>query len=114
MVPLRQRPIMNSKEKGERSSLAGIERHDDISAGSPDRVPCIQGDDGVTSTHNTAGYLQGPRLWTVSFLNATMLFLVQTEIFIVTTSLVAIAEELGGFDTASWLLAAYHLGYVSM
>ncbi|ETS76594.1 hypothetical protein PFICI_11981 [Pestalotiopsis fici W106-1] len=60
----------------------------------------------------TDSSLHGPRLWIVTILNATMLFLVQTEIFIVTTSLVAIAEELGDFDRASWILASYFLGYV--
>ncbi|KAI0146368.1 putative multidrug resistance protein fnx1 [Xylariaceae sp. FL1272] len=42
-----------------------------------------------------------------------MIFLVQTEIFIVTTSLVAIAKDLGQFDKTSWVLASYFLGYVS-
>ncbi|RYP49219.1 hypothetical protein DL768_005036 [Monosporascus sp. mg162] len=59
-------------------------------------------------------YLQGIRFWMVSFLNGTMLFLVQTEISIVTTSLVAITRDLGGFDTASWVLSSYLLGYVGV
>lgn len=70
-------------------------------------------DGRAASIHGTSRHLHGPRLVMVTCLNATMLFLVQTEIFIVTTSLVAIAEELGGFDTASWVLASYFLGYVS-
>lgn len=49
----------------------------------------------------------------MTFLNATMLILVQTEIFIVTTSLVAITEDQGDFDAASWILESYFLGYVS-
>lgn len=70
-------------------------------------------DGTAASIHGTSRHLHGPRLVMVTCLNATMLFLVQTEIFIVTTSLVAIAEELGDFDTASWVLASYFLGYVS-
>lgn len=70
-------------------------------------------DGGAASTQDTNRHLHGVRLVMVTCLNATMLFLVQTEIFIVTTSLVAIAEELGDFDTASWVLASYFLGYVS-
>lgn len=60
-----------------------------------------------------SSHLHGLPLFLVTFLNAAMLFLVQTEIFIVTTSLVAITEELGDFDAASWVLASYFLGYVS-
>lgn len=62
---------------------------------------------------STRRHLHGVRLLLVTILNATMLFLVQIEIFIVTTSLVAITEELGDFDTSSWILASYFLGYVS-
>ncbi|KOS22229.1 Multidrug resistance protein 3 [Escovopsis weberi] len=43
-----------------------------------------------------------------------MLFLVQTEISIVTTSLVAITHDLGGFETASWIMSSYLLGYVGV
>lgn len=71
------------------------------------------GDGPAASISGTSRHLHGSRLVMVTCLNATMLFLVQTEIFIVTTSLVAIAEELGSFDTASWVLASYFLGYVS-
>ncbi|KAK6844179.1 MFS multidrug transporter-like protein [Apiospora arundinis] len=59
-------------------------------------------------------YLQGIRYWMVSFLVGIMLFLVQTEISIVTTSLVAITQDLGGFNIASWVLSSYLLGYVGV
>ncbi|KAK7920463.1 MFS multidrug transporter-like protein [Apiospora marii] len=79
-------------------------------------LPGVMDNRGMASNRNTAitsSHLHGLRLVMVTFLNATMLFLVQIEIFIVTTSLVAIAEELGDFDAASWILASYFLGYVS-
>ena len=57
-------------------------------------------------------YLRGPRYWIVSFLNGIMLFVVQTEISIVTTSLVAITDDIGGFDMSSWIMSSYLLGYV--
>lgn len=119
MEPPRLHPVPDSREKGGRSSVADSEEHGN-GAVTPEVVqaPCIQDyEDGRaarTVIHATAiSHLHGPRPWMVTSLNATMLFLVQTEIFIVTTSLVAIAEELGNFDMASWVLASYFLGYVS-
>ena len=40
------------------------------------------------------------------------LFLVNLEIPIVTTSLVAITNDLHTFDQISWIISAYLLGYV--
>ena len=40
------------------------------------------------------------------------LFLVNLEIPIVTTSLVAITNDLHSFDQISWIISAYLLGYV--
>lgn len=89
-------------------------RHDSVLGSKEDAETSSPAEDGrAASIHGTSRHLHGPRLVMVTCLNATMLFLVQTEIFIVTTSLVAIAEELGDFDTASWVLASYFLGYVS-
>lgn len=41
-----------------------------------------------------------------------MVFMVNLEIPVVTTSLVTISEELGGFDKSSWVVSGYLLGYV--
>lgn len=40
------------------------------------------------------------------------LFLTNLEIPIVTTALVGITTDLGGFDRANWITSAYLLGYV--
>ncbi|KAK4112255.1 major facilitator superfamily MFS-1, partial [Canariomyces notabilis] len=42
------------------------------------------------------------------------LFLTNVEIPIVTTALVSITDEFGGFDKASWVISAYLLGYVGV
>jgi len=42
------------------------------------------------------------------------LFLTSLEIPIVTTSLVAITDDLGGFDRIGWVISSYLLGYVGM
>jgi MFS family permease len=42
------------------------------------------------------------------------LFLANIEIPIVTTSIVTITDDLGGFDRASWITSAYLLGFVGV
>jgi len=41
-----------------------------------------------------------------------VLFLTNLEVAIVSPSLVAITEDLGGFNRATWIISAYLLGYV--
>ncbi|KAH7303086.1 putative efflux pump antibiotic resistance protein [Stachybotrys elegans] len=49
--------------------------------------------------------------WLVAFLVPLLLFLTTVETSIATTSLVAISQDLGNFDTVSWVLTGYTLGY---
>jgi hypothetical protein len=103
-------PGQGPVEKGTRNSTTGLPKHND-DALTP-RIPDPR-DAKVASIHGTTSHLHGFQLVMVTLLNMTMLFLVQTEIFIVTTSIVAIAEEVGEFEIVSWVLASYFLGYVS-
>lgn len=41
-----------------------------------------------------------------------MMFLTNFEVPVITTALVAITGDLGGFDISSWIVASYLLGYV--
>ncbi|KAI0173109.1 major facilitator superfamily domain-containing protein [Hypoxylon sp. FL1284] len=43
-----------------------------------------------------------------------MLFIVNMDASILTTSVVVITNDLGGFDMASWVLSSYMLGYVGV
>ncbi|KAK8134590.1 hypothetical protein PG984_006602, partial [Apiospora sp. TS-2023a] len=118
MEPTRIQATSGTEEKdGSSSSRAADQRCGNEVAVSRAQDP-PGGSDGVEATSNrgtaiSSSHLHGLPLFLVTFLNALMLFLVQTEIFIVTTSLVAITEELRDFDAASWILASYFLGYVS-
>ncbi|KAF2994210.1 hypothetical protein E8E14_000689 [Neopestalotiopsis sp. 37M] len=58
-------------------------------------------------------YLSGWHFWLMSAAIATMLFLTNLEVPVVTTAVITIADELGGFDNAGWVLASYLLGYVA-
>ncbi|EMR65128.1 putative efflux pump antibiotic resistance protein [Eutypa lata UCREL1] len=111
MDPAASHSRLYSKEKQSNKPATGIE------ALHSDSVPpqtAADSDSASPSGDDAIVYLRGFRFWVVSFLNAIMLFLVQIEISIVTTSLVAITNDLGGFDTASWVVSSYLLGYVGV
>ncbi|KAK2616633.1 hypothetical protein QQS21_000456 [Conoideocrella luteorostrata] len=64
------------------------------------------------SSAEAYSYLHGGKFWAVTFAMGLIFLLVTMEVSIATTALVAITNELGGFNRASWLLSSYQLGYV--
>ncbi|KAF2868357.1 major facilitator superfamily domain-containing protein [Massariosphaeria phaeospora] len=67
----------------------------------------VQDDDAID-------YIRGPRYWAIVFVIAIMFFLTTIDTTIAATSLVAITDDLGGFEMASWILTSYLLGYVAV
>lgn len=88
----------------------------------------LKGQDGTV-------YLKGARFWGMSMAYvtdpcpfrrrnssayyepnsmATMMFLTNLEIPVVTTALVAITDDLQGFNSTGWVVASYLLGYVGL
>ncbi|KAI1102716.1 putative multidrug resistance protein fnx1 [Jackrogersella minutella] len=61
-----------------------------------------------------AVYLKGARFWFMSMSMAIMMFMTNLEVPVVTTALVAITNDLQGFDISNWILASYLLGYVAV
>ncbi|KAI1773179.1 putative multidrug resistance protein fnx1 [Hypoxylon cercidicola] len=59
-------------------------------------------------------YIQGPRFWFISAAIAIMMFLTNLEVPVVITALVAITDELSGFENVGWVVASYLLGYVAV
>ncbi|KAF2016768.1 putative multidrug resistance protein fnx1 [Aaosphaeria arxii CBS 175.79] len=59
-------------------------------------------------------YPQGIRFWLITIAISIALFLTNLEIPIVTTSVVAITDDIGGFDKSGWLISSYLLGYVGV
>ncbi|KAH7313897.1 major facilitator superfamily domain-containing protein [Stachybotrys elegans] len=59
-------------------------------------------------------YPQGAQFWLLSSCIALMMFMTNLEIPVITTALVAITDDLGGFEDAGWTIASYLLGYVSV
>ncbi|KAM7213832.1 Major facilitator superfamily domain containing protein [Rhypophila decipiens] len=62
----------------------------------------------------TIVYLEGVRFWLVTISLAVFVFMVHLEIPIVTTALVSIIDDLGGFEHAAWVISSYLLGYVAV
>ncbi|KAI1264505.1 putative efflux pump antibiotic resistance protein [Xylariaceae sp. FL1019] len=69
---------------------------------------------GVQSHQDDKTYLRGPRFWMISSIIGILFFIVHVEISIVTTTLVVIASDIGGFELASWILTSYLIGYVGV
>ncbi|KAI1412104.1 putative multidrug resistance protein fnx1 [Hypoxylon sp. FL1857] len=59
-------------------------------------------------------YIKGPRFWFISAALAVMMFLTNLEIPVVITALVAITNDLSGFQDVGWVVASYLLGYVAV
>lgn len=59
-------------------------------------------------------YVHGVRFWLIAAVIAIVLFLASIDTTIATTSLVAITQELGEFESASWIFSSYLLGYVAV
>ncbi|KAF1951063.1 MFS multidrug transporter-like protein [Byssothecium circinans] len=59
-------------------------------------------------------YLTGLRFWLVITALAVSLFLTNLEIPIVTTSLIAITNDLGEFNNVGWVISSYLLDYVGV
>ncbi|KAG8157943.1 hypothetical protein KVR01_012215 [Diaporthe batatas] len=73
-------------------------------------------DIGATSKEyeSKQSYIQGLRLNLIIAAVCLCLFLTNLEIPIVTTALIGITDDLGGFSKASWMISAYLLGYVGV
>ncbi|TGO85202.1 hypothetical protein BPOR_0420g00020 [Botrytis porri] len=57
-------------------------------------------------------YLRGIRFVTLAALISIMVFIVSVEANVAVTSFVTITRDLGGFETISWVLSGYQLGFV--
>ncbi|PVH92824.1 MFS multidrug transporter-like protein [Periconia macrospinosa] len=70
--------------------------------------------DGHDHSNDEPIYFTGARFYLLWASLIISLFLANIEIPIVTTSIVTITDDLGGFDRASWITSAYLLGFVGV
>ncbi|KAH9905927.1 putative multidrug resistance protein fnx1 [Xylariomycetidae sp. FL2044] len=86
-------------------------------AGSPEEAHALSSElneSKASSDHDAIIYLHGPRFWLIFSSIAILMFLIHLEIPVVTTALVAITNELHGFENSAWVVASYFLGYVGV
>ncbi|KAI1441286.1 putative multidrug resistance protein fnx1 [Annulohypoxylon stygium] len=104
-------------ESSTNSSLDG-KSFEKVQEQKPD--PSIEQRETYTSTmhaekmydRNDIVYTEGARFWCIFAAVAIMMFIVNFELSVVNTTLVAIVNDVGGFDSVSWVVSAYLLGYV--
>ncbi|KAI0490482.1 putative multidrug resistance protein fnx1 [Xylaria cf. heliscus] len=65
-------------------------------------------------SQNDIVYIQGAQFWFICVALAIMMFLVNLEVPVVITALVAITNDLGGFEDVGWVVSGYLLGYVGV
>ncbi|KAH9886888.1 putative multidrug resistance protein fnx1 [Xylariomycetidae sp. FL2044] len=70
--------------------------------------------DPSPSSQRPIEYLEGFRFWMVTIVIALVFSIVNLEVTIVTTTLIAITDELGDFENVSWVMTSYLLGYVAV
>ncbi|KAI1207295.1 putative multidrug resistance protein fnx1 [Annulohypoxylon truncatum] len=68
----------------------------------------------IQKCQNETVYLEGARFWLMSMSMAIMMFMTNLEVPVVTTALVAVTNDLQGFDISGWILSSYLLGYVAV
>ncbi|KAF2871199.1 major facilitator superfamily domain-containing protein [Massariosphaeria phaeospora] len=64
------------------------------------------------SAESEVQYVKGARLHLIVVALAIAVYLTNIEVPIVTTSLVTITNDIGGFERSSWVVSVYLLGYV--
>ncbi|KAI0399317.1 putative multidrug resistance protein fnx1 [Xylaria palmicola] len=67
-----------------------------------------------SSSQDDIEYIQGARFWLISVAISIMMFLVNLEVPVVITALVAITNDLQGFENVGWVVSSYLLGYVGV
>ncbi|KAF2970349.1 hypothetical protein GQX73_g3234 [Xylaria multiplex] len=73
-----------------------------------------QGSELSGSEHEDIVYIHGAKFWLICVAIAIMMFLVNLEVPVVITTLVAITDDLQGFDNVGWVVSSYLLGYVGV
>ncbi|RYC59484.1 hypothetical protein CHU98_g6719 [Xylaria longipes] len=68
----------------------------------------------LSDSQNDIVYIHGAKFWSICVAIAIMMFLVNLEVPVVITALVAITNDLQGFEDVGWVVSSYLLGYVGV
>jgi hypothetical protein len=73
-------------------------------------IPLSLGDD-ATLSDDESKYITGRKLYLINAGLIVSIFIAQMESSIISTAVVAITDQLGGYEKSSWLFTAYLLTY---
>jgi hypothetical protein len=86
-----------------------VKEADNIEKG-PDVISSPVDDDGLQA-NDDAKYISGQKLYLINAGLIVSIFIVQMESSIISTAVVDITDQLGGYEKSSWLFTAYLLSY---
>jgi hypothetical protein len=91
------------------SKESSVKEADNIEKG-PDVNSSPTNDDGLQESDDSK-YISGQKLYLINFGLIVSIFIVQMESSIISTAVVDITDQLGGYEKSSWLFTAYLLSY---
>jgi hypothetical protein len=97
-------PARDSKDDGVIDSIK-------LEDGTVDTSGSIE--DGGVTTEDESKYITGRKLYLINTGLIVSVFIVQMESTIVSTAIVDITDDLGGYEKSSWLFTAFLLTYCS-
>jgi len=83
-------------------------------AGVASSLSTTNDDEQVATTEEVVDeskYMSGPKLYAINTALIVSIFIVQMESSIISTAVVDITDQLGGYEKSSWLFTAYLLTY---
>ncbi|KAI0868252.1 putative multidrug resistance protein fnx1 [Hypoxylon argillaceum] len=79
-----------------------------------EQSPSIKPKSEFSREEDDTVYIHGIRFWFICVALAIIMFLVNFEVPVVITALVAITNDLHGFENVGWVVSSYLLGYVAV
>lgn len=70
--------------------------------------------DGNDTAEDESQYIAGGKLYLINASLMISLFVVQLDSSIISTSVVSITDDLGGYDKSSWLFTAFLITFCGM
>ncbi|KAI1117373.1 putative multidrug resistance protein fnx1 [Nemania sp. NC0429] len=80
----------------------------------PEQLDVSESGSDLSAGQQDVEYIQGLRFWLICAAIAVVMFLVNLEVPVVITALVAITNDLQGFENVGWVISSYLLGYVGV
>jgi hypothetical protein len=91
------------------ASTASINESVKLEKGVVESTPSLE--EPVVALDDESHYITGTKLYLINTGLIISMFIVQMDSSIISTSVVAITDQLGGYEKSSWLFTAYLITY---